>query len=131
MELLCDRVELVLKENPELGQSGLVAVSGASKSVVNQWLDDKIKSMRLDYALNIEQKLGYNHIWLVLGEGEKRIGKESTYNDGKSVSPDEIAKLITLYGESSATGRRLIIESAESAPKIIAVGRGGAANEPQ
>ncbi|WP_051516910.1 transcriptional regulator [Herbaspirillum sp. RV1423] len=73
MTTLSERIEQILKERPDLGQSGIVEASGASKSVVNQWLDGKIKSMRLDYALKIEQKLGYDHVWLVLGEGYEMI----------------------------------------------------------
>ena len=70
MKSLSERVDKILKDRPELDQVSLAKLAGASKSVVNQWLDGKIKSMRLDYALNIEKAIGYNHIWLVLGEGE-------------------------------------------------------------
>lgn len=70
MKSLSERVEKILKDRPELDQVSFAKLAGASKSVVNQWLDGKIKSMRLDYALNIEKAIGYNHIWLVLGEGE-------------------------------------------------------------
>jgi hypothetical protein len=69
MKSLSERVEKILKDRPELDQVSLGKMAGASKSVVNQWLDGKIKSMRLDYALNIERAIGYNHIWLVLGTG--------------------------------------------------------------
>ncbi|WP_171939048.1 helix-turn-helix domain-containing protein [Herbaspirillum rubrisubalbicans] len=69
MTTLSERIEKILSEHPALGQSGLAEAAGASKSVVNQWMDGKIKSMRLDYALKIERRLGYDHVWLVLGEG--------------------------------------------------------------
>jgi len=75
MSTLSQRIEKIMSDLPNLGQSGLVDASGASKSVVNQWLDGKIKSMRLDYALNIEKRLGYDHIWLVLGEGYEMMAK--------------------------------------------------------
>lgn len=74
MNLLSERLEHIYREMPELegerGQSGLVKVSGASKSVVNQWLTGKIKSMDIRYALNIERELGFSHIWLMTGEGD-------------------------------------------------------------
>lgn len=73
MKLLCQRIQLILDENPAIGQIGLREASNASKSVVSQWLDGKIKSLRLDYALQIEKTLGYNHIWLVLGTGLKKL----------------------------------------------------------
>lgn len=79
MSTLSERISKILTERPSLGQSGLVEASGASKSVVNQWLDGKIKSMRLDYALNIEKRLGYDHIWLVLGEGYEMMNRPNKW----------------------------------------------------
>jgi len=76
MTTLSERIDKILQDLPKMGQAGLAIAAGASKSVVNQWLDGKIKSMRLDYALNIEKSLGYDHVWLVLGDGhEKKITK--------------------------------------------------------
>lgn len=74
MNLLTDRLAYIYRQKPDLegecGQIGLVKASGASKSVVNQWLAGKIKSMDIKYALNIERQLGYSHIWLMTGEGD-------------------------------------------------------------
>lgn len=76
MNLLSDRLDYLYHAVPQLegerGQSGLVKASGASKSVVNQWLTGKIKSMDIRYALNIERELGFSHIWLMTGQGEPR-----------------------------------------------------------
>jgi phage repressor protein C with HTH and peptisase S24 domain len=76
MNTLSDRLEHIYRTLPSLegerGQTGLVKASGASKSVVNQWLTGKIKSMDIRYALNIERELGFSHIWLMTGEGEAR-----------------------------------------------------------
>lgn len=76
MNLLSNRLDYLYHAAPALegerGQSGLVKASGASKSVVNQWLTGKIKSMDIRYALNIERELGFSHIWLMTGEGEPR-----------------------------------------------------------
>lgn len=69
MKTLSERIEKILSDKDGLDQIGLARIAGASKSVVNQWIDGKIKSMRLDYALNIERALGYSHVWLVLGDG--------------------------------------------------------------
>ncbi len=77
MNLLLDRLAHIYEERPDLegerGQIGLVKASGASKSVVNQWITGKIKSMDIRYALAIERNLGFSHIWLMTGEGEERI----------------------------------------------------------
>ncbi|RSZ60016.1 hypothetical protein HF313_14985 [Massilia atriviolacea] len=74
MKLLSERLAFIYKETPELegerGQTGLIKASGASKSVVNQWLNDKIKSIDIRYALNIERELGFSHIWLMTGDGD-------------------------------------------------------------
>jgi len=76
MNALSDRLEHIYRTVPSLegerGQTGLVRASGASKSVVNQWLTGKIKSIDIRYALNIERELGFSHIWLMTGEGEPR-----------------------------------------------------------
>jgi phage repressor protein C with HTH and peptisase S24 domain len=76
MNLLSERLDYMHRATPALegerGQTGLVKASGASKSVVNQWLTGKIKSMDIRYALNIERELGFSHIWLMTGDGDPR-----------------------------------------------------------
>lgn len=88
MNLLSERLECIYRETPELegerGQIGLVKASGASKSVVNQWITGKIKSIDIRYALNIERELGFNHIWLMTGEGEP---KNAPLFGAKGVTP--------------------------------------------
>lgn len=105
MNLLSDRIKQIQDENPDLEQVGLVKISGASKSVVNQWIDGKIKSMRLDFALNIERELGYSHIWLVLGEGDPK-------QKILPVSADE-AELITDYRAANPTIKAAIISTSK------------------
>lgn len=76
MNALSERLDYLYRSLPALegerGQTGLVKASGASKSVVNQWLTGKIKSMDIRYALNIERELGFSHIWLMTGDGDPR-----------------------------------------------------------
>lgn len=75
MNSLAERLNVIHHDLPQLegerGQTGLVKASGASKSVVNQWLTGKIKSMDIRYALNLERELGISHIWLMTGEGDR------------------------------------------------------------
>lgn len=77
MELLTERLAHLYKLRPELegerGQTGLVKASGASKSVVNQWLSGGIKKMAIEYALEIERSLGFCHIWLMTGKGPVEV----------------------------------------------------------
>jgi phage repressor protein C with HTH and peptisase S24 domain len=92
MNLLSDRLDYIYRTTPDLdgerGQTGLVKASGASKSVVNQWLTGKIKSMDIRYALNIERELGYSHIWLMTGDGEPR---QASVQHFKNTMPVRVA----------------------------------------
>lgn len=77
MKLLQDRLAYIYKEyRPELegekGQIGLVNASGASKSLVNQWVSGAQKSISIERALQIEAKLGISHVWLMTGIGNWR-----------------------------------------------------------
>jgi len=74
MNTLSERVQKILDETPDLDQPGLAKIAGVTKGTVNQWLDGKIKSMKLEYAARIQKRLGFSAVWLVLGEGEDRIG---------------------------------------------------------
>lgn len=77
MENLITRVKSICDElardDGTGGQVALASAAGASKSVVNQWLAGKIKSIDINYALEIERTLGYNHIWLMIGKGERKV----------------------------------------------------------
>lgn len=71
---ICDELA---REDGTGGQVALAAAAGASKSVVNQWLAGKIKSIDINYALEIERSLGYNHIWLMIGKGPRKHSERS------------------------------------------------------
>lgn len=133
MKLLSERLAHIYSERPELegerGQIGLVRASGASKSVVNQWLNDKIKSIDILYALRIEESLGYSHIWLMTGFGDplaKPGARISVVEPSKPepprltlATPREL-DLLDLYRRSTDRGQAEIFESAEAAPKRAA-----------
>lgn len=93
MNLLSDRLDYVHRTMPQLegerGQTGLVKASGASKSVVNQWLTGKIKSMDIRYALNLERELGISHIWLMTGDGDPRQAPLHHVKDGLAIRAAE------------------------------------------
>jgi transcriptional regulator with XRE-family HTH domain len=92
MSTLSERIQQILDEHPgELDQPKLGEVAGCSKSVVNQWLGGKIKSLDYRYARNIKKGLGYNVDWLILGEGKPRPQPE----DVNSVNRDQKAPLST------------------------------------
>jgi transcriptional regulator with XRE-family HTH domain len=107
MNLLSDRLAHIYTECPNLegerGQIGLVKASGASRAMVNQWLSDKIKSIGIRYALNIERNLGYSHIWLMTGDGDPKTGAVLATSEERFelmwVSPRD-QRLLTLFHET-------------------------------
>lgn len=130
MKLLSERLAHIYSERPDLegerGQIGLVRASGASKSVVNQWLTDKIKSMDILYALRIEENLGYSHIWLMTGLGEpmaKPGARIALVEPAKVEQPRltlataEELDLLDQYRRATDRGRLEIKESAQLATK--------------
>ncbi|MBA1366240.1 LexA family protein [Burkholderia gladioli] len=74
MNTLDERVRTILKET-EAEQIELAEAAGVTKGTVTQWLDGKIKSMKLEYAVGIQKRWGYNPVWLVLGSGPKKPAK--------------------------------------------------------
>lgn len=130
MNLLSKRLAYVYEQRPDLegekGQIGLVRASGASKSVVNQWLTDKIKSMDILYALKIEESLGFSHIWMMTGLGDpmaKPGARISLVTEGSDqrprltlATPREL-DLLDLYRRSTDRGQVEVFEAAELAPK--------------
>lgn len=138
MKLLSERLAHIYSEQPELegdrGQIGLVKASGASKSVVNQWLTDKIKSMDIMYALNIEHALGYSHIWLMTGLGDpiaKPGARVTIVPPNEPEAPrmtlayQRELDLLDLYRRSTDRGRVNIIQAAKDARKRPVAGAAG------
>ena len=70
---------------------------GVTKGTVSQILKGQIKSLKLEYAAGIQDRWGYNAVWLVLGKGPKR-----TENKAK-ISP-EMAQVIALLVDIDAKG---------------------------
>ncbi|HFT8008584.1 TPA: LexA family transcriptional regulator [Burkholderia cenocepacia] len=87
MNTLDQRIQAIIDETG-VEQIELASAAGVTKSTVNQWLDGKIKSIKLEYALGIEERWGYNPIWLVMGKGPKKSGERPARNE--SEQPDVI-----------------------------------------
>jgi hypothetical protein len=69
---LAERIQLVLDETPGIDQVKLAEVAGVTKGTVNQWLSGDIKSIKLEYAVGIQERYGWNAVWLVMGKGDKK-----------------------------------------------------------
>ena len=121
-----------------LEQADLVSASGASHSVVSQWITGAIKSMSLKYALGIEARYGYNHIWLMINEGEPKASPGDSYRVAQDASPygdmdhefsDQLIELMTLFQQADSTGKNFILNAARSAKKSISARWVRAGNE--
>jgi hypothetical protein len=118
------RLERIVRERKlegKRGQMGLAEASGADKSVVNQWLDNKIKSIHPRFALKLEKNLGYRSNWITTGE-------EPVYIDGSDAATpparpadevlmDQIVELLSLFREADQLGRDTILIAARNARK--------------
>ncbi|MYM31509.1 hypothetical protein GTP58_24555 [Duganella sp. CY15W] len=130
MENLISRLEEVcahLATATLSGQTALVEASGASKSVVNQWLSGKIKSIDIRFALAIERNSGYSHVWLMTGEGEKKLDASKIIYVDRIVQQQPTyswistaeARLLTLYRTTDDDGRDDIMATAEESKRIV------------
>lgn len=118
MKLLTDRIHLIMRE-AGIEQADLVEASGASYSVVGQWISGDIKSMRLDYALGIERNLGYSHIWLMINEGPKKAldggQAPATLNRELMFNSDEVIELLVTFQGCDPEDRDAILAFARGA----------------
>lgn len=130
MNTLMERLAHIYSERPDLegeqGQIGLVKASGASRSVVNQWLTGNIKSMDIRYALQIEANLGYSHIWLMANLGDPKvkpgmstvvIGAATEAKPRLTLATSDELDLLDLFRRSTERGRANITDAAKRATK--------------
>lgn len=85
MNLLSERIQTLLDENPQLDQVKLGIAAGASRALVNHWIAGKVKTIAIEYALAIEENLQYGHIWLMTGKGAKKVAKELSYEGNSTL----------------------------------------------
>ncbi|CDY77976.1 Phage repressor [Caballeronia glathei] len=71
---LAERIHTILTETG-IDQPTLANHAGVTKGTVNQWLTGQIKSIKLEYAVGIQNALGYNAVWIVMGQGKKTAPK--------------------------------------------------------
>lgn len=129
MNTLIDRLSYLYDKFPTLegerGQTGLVRVSKASKSMVNQWVSGSIKTIGLKFALNIEANLGVSHIWLMTGDGEfmAPIIKSSVAGLEPLVAPPwcapEAFQLLDLYYSCDESRRGAIFGFAKDLAGVV------------
>lgn len=108
MKTLAERVALILREHPELDQIGLGRIAGVTKGTVNQWLDGKIKSMKMGYAARIEKELGYRTAWLVMGDGTPMDRDKHLLSDE---ARDLIGCIVRLDGLGEAARKNFVLHT--------------------
>lgn len=107
MSTLSERVQTILEENPDIDQPALGKIAGVTKGAVNQWLDGKIKSMKLEYAVRIQKRLGYSALWLVLDEGDRKFSRIPL--NGENVNPSNTSQPGTLSMQSAREDRARLL----------------------
>lgn len=85
MTTTIDRVKTMMTAL-ELDQPGFAAVAGTTKSVVNQWLTGKIKSIAPTYAYAIAKKTTFYPEWIMLGSGNSRSDEKKQPNPSSTVT---------------------------------------------
>lgn len=70
---LAERIQQIIDSGRT--QVELAQAAGVTKGTVNQWVDGKIKSIKLEYAQGIEVVTGFDAEWLVTGKGSPKREK--------------------------------------------------------
>lgn len=66
------RIALVMHER-NCGVDEIAVAANVDHSIVDGWLNGTIKSLSLESAVALQQKFGYNPVWLALGKGEEKM----------------------------------------------------------
>lgn len=74
---LSERMAQVL-EDPDVRPQAVAKAAGVTPETVSQWLSGEIKTITLDQAVGIQEALGYNAVWLVMGKG---LPRAAVYDD--------------------------------------------------
>ncbi|MBU9579587.1 helix-turn-helix domain-containing protein [Ralstonia mannitolilytica] len=69
---LSERILKIL-EQEKIDQPALGKVAGVTKATVNQWIHGRIKSIKMEYAVRIQERYGYSVAWLVLDRGPEKL----------------------------------------------------------
>ncbi len=94
---LAERIQLIIDSGRT--QVELAQAAGITKGTVNQWVDGKIKSIKLEYAKGIEDLTGFDAEWLVTGKGSpKREKADATVIAVAGLRPVEIGSDENLTG---------------------------------
>ncbi len=106
-----------MKALGELDQPSFGTLAGATKSVVNQWLSGKIKSIDARYAFMLQKNTGFNAEWIMLGGNCPERTSGGVIVDSKRVKPSDLF----VSGNQSWDGKAIYpsVEQTIGAPDTI------------
>lgn len=135
MTTLSERIQEIIEAG--YTQAQLHRAAKVTKGTSNQWLNGKIKSIKLEYAQGIEALTNFRAAWIVTGKGAKIreaapdhvvqqiraeydpcIGEKQTAF-GDDVSSAELIELLTLYRRLPLEQRRNFLNSMRNAQNAI------------
>lgn len=118
--LLSDRILEIISAG--FTQSELSRAAGVTKGTSNQWIDGKIKSIKLEYAQGIQALTGFNASWIVTGKGNKHLTASAAQNPTTEHASPEIQAILNLLNATDERGKikaRLAVEDALSLHALI------------
>lgn len=86
---LSERIQTILTETGAEAVA-LGRAAGVTKGTVSQWLSGQIKSIKLEYAVGIQDAFGYNALWIVMEKGPKKGATSATPAEA-TVDPESSA----------------------------------------
>jgi transcriptional regulator with XRE-family HTH domain len=118
-----DRLDKAMRDANIPSQSALARASGVPQATISRILKGPgLKGPETDTIKKLASACGVTAPWLTHGEGvqEDPKGPVDLYRLQLMVDGEMIRELITLFINSTETGRELILKSAGRAPKIAA-----------
>ena len=97
----------------------LARLARVSKTSVSEWRSGRIKALKAETAVNIQEATGYSVRWLVTGQGPKKIGDKSSSGAlaHRTLSPSDDKKLLVVLSgflDTDQEGRNEIVEAVKS-----------------
>lgn len=127
MTPLHERVEIIMRDHPELTVGTLAKAAGVSSSAVSQWKTSR-GSISAKAAARLNERYGYRIVWLTEGKGPRRAPPSSaqvgsnqrvtTHLADKNDPPGVIPVVGVMYMTSGGSVERFVEEEGAAAGGI-------------
>lgn len=112
---LSERMQVILDETGAEAVA-LAKAAGVTKGTVSQWLSGQIKSIKLEYAVGIQDAYGYNALWIVMEKGEKKVAAAAA-NDDETQADEELKAFAGSDFQRMPKGRQVpVVGQAQGGP---------------